>query len=580
MSQWTSLAWMCYHVCTRGVPVAFATTQKVQKTKGRVLYYSTSTTWHLASRRPAPQLRFIEADPVRIKECGRHLVWIVDEETNEKIDFVLFKAFSEEHLKLMMAYHKDLTKVQPVVRGQQFNYYTHGKMFPFGTRHGSGGGDGDALRMYEGISADTIDELNCMFNYAEEMLILIETTRAIFPALARDMKESTDFADRLGLTGCHLYKCFNFTSGIHRDRDRTLRSICAQLFLQAKKWEYTFVRLEYRLCVRPQSNTLWSFDGAKGHCCFQPSTEDLTEEECVYLWIYMDATNMLGKQESQRTCPHRESSHLQLQLAPPSHPPSPVRDKDHAGPNRPISSAGRKVRDMGYHHDHSDAALAQYQISMVRDPLTDEVRARPKPPWLLSLEKRGAVVEVEVRPGGKNGATVVVDGKDVAVVKEKEALTSLGREELLDDRIVNGFRRHHVGLNPSWTTSQSPNDAHAADTDAGRATEKAVSLACWVSGSAANASSICAANANGTPNRTSVYLIVCNCATVTAGSQFWIEAAYAEAHPRIELLTGGTGSNSINGEDASGADAEEVYRSGGAIRTFILKQHAKPSQSP
>ncbi|KAJ7928990.1 hypothetical protein B0H13DRAFT_2542848 [Mycena leptocephala] len=373
---------------------------------------------------PRLNLRFIEADPVRIKQCGRHLVWIVDEETNEKIDFVLFEAFSEEHLKLMMAYHKDLTKVQPV-----------------------------------------------------EMLILIETTRAIFPALARDMKESTDFADRLGLTGCHLYKCFNFTSGIHRDRDRTLGSICAQLFLQAKKWEYAFVRLEYRLCVRSQSNTLWSFDGAKGHCCFQPSTEDLTEEECQeepYRAYRIrggadDADTSRTSVGSHASAPARSIEKAQEYavsrqtsealdeywdgdenkkvrghaLIGNPHPPSPVRDKDHAGPNRPISSAGRKLT----------LPTAQYQILM------------------LSLEKRGAVVEVEVRPGGKNGATVVVDGKDVAVVKEKEALTSLGREELLDDRIVNEFRRHHVGLNPSWMTSQSPNDAHAADTDAGQCIE-------------------------------------------------------------------------------------------------------------
>ncbi|KAJ7821727.1 hypothetical protein B0H13DRAFT_1920547 [Mycena leptocephala] len=229
---------------------------------------------------PKLNLRFIEADPARIERCGRHLVWIIDQDTDEKIDFVLFEAFSEEHLKLMLEYHALLTKVQPVVRGQQFNYYTHGKMYPHGAHAGSGGADGDALRLYEGISANTLQDLNCMFNYAEELLILIETTRSIFPELARDMTESTAMADRLGLTGCHLYKCHNFTSPIHPDRDKSIKSICAQLFLQAKKWEFAFVRMEYRLCVRSQSNTLWSFDGAKHHCCFQPSTEPLTQDEC------------------------------------------------------------------------------------------------------------------------------------------------------------------------------------------------------------------------------------------------------------------------------------------------------------
>lgn len=88
----------------------------------------------------------------------------------------------------------------------------------------------------------------------------------------------------------------------------------------------------------------------------------------------------------------------------------------------------------------------------------------PKPGWLVEIqdggEGRGVVVDVEVRPrtkvagtaAGKAGAAgggvdgkgdqrkavvVVVDGKEeeVAVVGEKESLTGLGREELLDDRV-------------------------------------------------------------------------------------------------------------------------------------------------
>jgi hypothetical protein len=108
----------------------------------------------------------------------------------------------------------------------------------------------------------------------------------------------------------------------------------------------------------------------------------------------------------------------------------------HTMPSSPLHSSGLTAEAPTRHLVKLTLPTAQYQISTVRDPLTDEVRgAPPKPPWLLSLEEGGAVVEVEVRPGGKNGAIVVVDGKDVAVVNEKEALTSLGREELLDDRI-------------------------------------------------------------------------------------------------------------------------------------------------
>ncbi|KAJ7626295.1 hypothetical protein DFH06DRAFT_1058338 [Mycena polygramma] len=115
----------------------------------------------------------------------------------------------------------------------------------------------------------------------------------------------------------------------------------------------------------------------------------------------------------------------------------PLATTIHTMPSSPLHSSGLTADAPTRHLVKLTLPTAQYQISTVRDPLTDEVRAAPpKPPWLLSLEEGGAVVEVEVRPGGKKGAVVVVDGTDVAVVNEKEALTTLGREELLDDRIL------------------------------------------------------------------------------------------------------------------------------------------------
>ncbi|KAJ7156846.1 hypothetical protein C8R43DRAFT_997401 [Mycena crocata] len=114
----------------------------------------------------------------------------------------------------------------------------------------------------------------------------------------------------------------------------------------------------------------------------------------------------------------------------------PLATTIHTMPSSPLHSSGLTADAPTRHLVKLTLPTAQYQISTVRDPLTDEVRgAPPKPPWLLSLEEGGAVVEVEVRPGGKRGAVVVVDEKDVAVVNEKEALTTLGRDELLDDRI-------------------------------------------------------------------------------------------------------------------------------------------------
>lgn len=79
---------------------------------------------------------------------------------------------------------------------------------------------------------------------------------------------------------------------------------------------------------------------------------------------------------------------------------------------------------------------AQYQMSTVVDPLTGETRAPPpKPRWLVDLQASGAVVEVEIKPAvsGSKGV-VLVNEREINVANEKESLTALGREELLDDR--------------------------------------------------------------------------------------------------------------------------------------------------
>ncbi|KAF8888095.1 hypothetical protein BD779DRAFT_1611394 [Infundibulicybe gibba] len=111
---------------------------------------------------------------------------------------------------------------------------------------------------------------------------------------------------------------------------------------------------------------------------------------------------------------------------------------------------------------------AQYQLSAVKDPLTGEVRGGKEwPKWYEGLQCiagdkfGGAVVGIEVQPSPdapspSNGAAVgskaaggsIEKGKDVVtvvgtdgvastvdIIGEKESLTSIGREELLDERV-------------------------------------------------------------------------------------------------------------------------------------------------
>jgi len=109
----------------------------------------------------------------------------------------------------------------------------------------------------------------------------------------------------------------------------------------------------------------------------------------------------------------------------------------HAMPSSPMHSSGLHEDRQPRHLLRLTLPTAQYHGSTLQDPLTGELRtATPKPQWLVDLQdKGGAVVDVEIVPANReNSSSVFVEGRIIEVVSEKEALTSLGREELLDNR--------------------------------------------------------------------------------------------------------------------------------------------------
>jgi len=145
-----------------------------------------------------------------------------------------------------------------------------------------------------------------------------------------------------------------------------------------------------------------------------------------------------------------DSTTATAQAAVQSEPPFlPLKHTVHTLPSSPLHSSGLAVDYPPRHLLRLALPTAQTQISTLLDPLTGETRAPPpKPQWMLELCERGAVIEVEIQPttpslavgGGEKarggGATVMIDGVVVEVEGEKESLTSVGREELQDDRVA------------------------------------------------------------------------------------------------------------------------------------------------
>ncbi|KAF8810420.1 hypothetical protein BYT27DRAFT_7186494 [Phlegmacium glaucopus] len=123
----------------------------------------------------------------------------------------------------------------------------------------------------------------------------------------------------------------------------------------------------------------------------------------------------------------------------------------HTMPSSPLHSSGLHAGSPSRHLLRVTLPTAQYRMPTVKeDPLTGEARsARPRPAWMEELEREGGgwVVGVEIKPssGGdgkgnetskkSQGMIVLVNGKEVVVLGEKESLTNLGRDELLDDRM-------------------------------------------------------------------------------------------------------------------------------------------------
>lgn len=109
-------------------------------------------------------------------------------------------------------------------------------------------------------------------------------------------------------------------------------------------------------------------------------------------------------------------------------------------PASPLHSAGLNADRPPRHLLRLSLPTAQYRISTVDNPLTGETQvAPPKPQWLLDLEDKGTIIDIDIKPaeaGSSLGTmSVRIDGNEIAVANEKASLTTLGRDELLDDRI-------------------------------------------------------------------------------------------------------------------------------------------------
>jgi hypothetical protein len=78
----------------------------------------------------------------------------------------------QDHLKRMIVHSKSLSCTRAIHQDNQFDYLLAGSMIGLGSCEPAGRASGNAYRVYEGMSAFSLDDIG-LFNHAEVPFLLI-----------------------------------------------------------------------------------------------------------------------------------------------------------------------------------------------------------------------------------------------------------------------------------------------------------------------------------------------------------------------------------------------------------------------
>ena len=178
--------------------------------------------------------------------------------------------------------------------------------------------------------------------------------------------------------------------------------------------------------VRSASSSMFTIRGEVKH-----PVDLLVGELVVDTKLYPDGYNV-----TLRSRIDKDKQSLPLSTSDSTTNLLPISSAVFTMPLSPLLSSGLSTDRPPCHLLRFTLPTAQYQMSTIQDPLTGETRsAPPKPQWMLDFEEGRAVIDVEIKPASSDQkGKVTVNDSTVPVLNEKESLTSLGRDELLDAR--------------------------------------------------------------------------------------------------------------------------------------------------
>ncbi|KAJ7572196.1 hypothetical protein C8J56DRAFT_1069412 [Mycena floridula] len=221
-------------------------------------------------------LEITEADEEVISCCSRHII-LLKEEMDPQGDikaFIAFNAYAETRYKRMIVHSRRAALLNKINRHHM--WWGAGIMEGFGDRVPAAGVKVDGLRPYEGIRAKTLDDIDIIFDHAEDAHAMEEVAHAVHPTMLKDLINASEDCTSIGRSGATLYRCDGYIAPQHLEQDATV-SLCSQL-----EWggnpdycEWGFALPQYGFYIRTRSNMVWSFDSRHVHGTILPSQKTL-----------------------------------------------------------------------------------------------------------------------------------------------------------------------------------------------------------------------------------------------------------------------------------------------------------------
>ncbi|KAJ3527605.1 hypothetical protein NMY22_g9727 [Coprinellus aureogranulatus] len=216
-------------------------------------------------------LKQISCDEDILARCKIQIFRLVDDKTGKLRDFFAYSPLTERLRQRLYDHWQRFAQLKGLVRGHQFKEFAQGNMVPVGARMPKGGAPGDTLRYPDSMSATEEESLNCLFDSAEDTLVLLEVTRLIAPEVYEAYRDADNqLGEPLGEDTGSFFYCKNYAAPLHTDNG-VGPGLCATLFFRADPDDFRFLNLGYRnlqgefFSFSPRTNSMWSFRGSDIH---------------------------------------------------------------------------------------------------------------------------------------------------------------------------------------------------------------------------------------------------------------------------------------------------------------------------